>query len=77
MNILCCLLRVIAQAINIQSFRCKAPSSAATEKATETGISITFYANIRLSRLPGPWPGVEAVTGPTTATSTGSGKRFG
>ena len=31
-------------------------SSAATEKAAETGISRTFYANVRWLRRPGPGP---------------------
>ena len=78
MNIFCYLI-YRSESYNTQSFRRKAPSSAAARKAAETGIRVSraFYANIRLSRLTGRWPGAEAVTGPTTATSTGSGSASG
>ena len=78
MNIFCYLI-YRSESYNTQSFRRKAPSSAAAKKAAETGIRVSraFYANIRLSRLTGRWPGAEAVTGPTTATSTGSGSASG
>ena len=58
---------LVARANNAQSFRCKAPSSAATEKAAETGISRTFHENVHRSesRRPGLWHGAEVVTAVT------------
>ena len=48
------VIALTARANSIQSVRCTAPSSAATELAAETGTSRTFHANVRWSRRPGP-----------------------
>ena len=43
-----------------------------SEKAAETGISKTFYANVRWLRRPGPWAGAEAVTSHRPNSNLGS-----
>ena len=50
-----------------------------SEKAAETGISKTFYANVRWLRRPGPWAGAEAVTShrPNRQSNLGPGGGLG